>query len=268
VPYLIPGLRQAVVALSSVARWSEVTREPRAPREPGRIPVPAPARRRGEWSEDAARRLLAQAGLPVVPARLVTSADDAVKAAADIGGPVAVKIVSPGILHKSDIGGVRLHVPADEDAVRAAYQAVTAAAGSVPDAVVEGVLISPMRGGGTELLVGVVRDRQWGLMLAVAIGGVFVEVLRDSALAPLPITEPQALRLLGKLRGRAVLDGHRGGAPADLDALAAVIARVGDLAVALGDDLESLEVNPLRVDGATVEALDAVVTWAAKGDAA
>jgi acyl-CoA synthetase (NDP forming) len=268
VPYLIPGLRQAVVALSGVARWSEATREPRAPWVPGHIPVPAPARRRGEWSEDAARRLLTEAGIPVVPARLAGSADDAVKAAADIGGPVAVKIVSPGILHKSDIGGVRLNVPADEDAVRGAYQAVTAAAASVPGTVVEGVLISPMRGGGTELLVGVVRDRQWGPMLAVAIGGVFVEVLRDSALAPLPITPPQAVRLLGKLRGRAVLDGHRGGAPADLDALAAVIARIGDLAVALGEDLESLEVNPLRVDGATVEALDAVVTWVVKGDAA
>ena len=121
-----------------------------------------------------------------------------------------------------------------------------------------------MRRGGTELLVGVVRDRQWGAMLAVALGGVFVEVLRDSALATLPVTPEQARRMLGRLRGRAALDGIRGAAPADLDALAAVIARVGDLALALGDDLESLEINPLRVDGTTIEALDAVVTWARK----
>ena len=91
-------------------------------------------------------------------------------------------------------------------------------------------------------------------------------VLQDSAIAPLPVTPAQAADLLGKLRGRAVLTGVRGAAPADLDALAVVIARIGDLALALGGDLESLEVNPLLVDGARIEALDAVVTWTTKGE--
>ena len=259
VRYIIPGLRQAVVALRNVAWWSDATRARYAETPPAPVPVPAPGRRRGKWSEHAARALLAEAGVPVVPARLAGSADEAVKAAADLGGPLSVKIVSADILHKSDIGGVRLDVPADEDAVRAAYRAVTEAA---PDgARIEGVLVSPMRRGGTELLVGVVPDPQWGPVLAVAIGGLFVEVLRDSALAPLPVTPGQACRLLDRLRGRAVLDGVRGAAPADRDALTAVIARIGDLALALGDDLESLEVNPLLVDGTRIEALDAVVTW-------
>jgi len=263
VRYVIPGLRQAVVALRNVAWWSEATRNPDAQAPPALVPVPDPARRRGTWSEHAARALLAEAGIPVVPARLAASADEAVKAAADLGGPLSVKIVSADILHKSDIGGVRLDVPADEDAVRAAYRAVTAAA---PDgARIEGVLVSPMRRGGAELLVGVVRDPQWGPVLAVAIGGLFVEVLRDSALAPLPVTPGQAGRLLDRLRGRAVLDGVRGAAPADRHALTAVIARIGDLALALGDSLESLEVNPLLVDGARIEALDAVVTWREHG---
>jgi succinyl-CoA synthetase beta subunit len=191
----------------------------------------------------------------------VTSAEDAVSVAAGYGGPVALKVVSPQILHKSDIGGVRLNVPAGEQAIRDAYAAVTAAAAAVDGADVEGVLVSPMRAGGTELLAGVVRDPHWGPVLAVALGGVFVEVLADSALAPLPVTPGQAGRLLGQLRGRAVLAGSRGAAPADLGALAEVISRIGDLALALGDELESLEVNPLRVDGAAIEALDAVVTW-------
>ena len=265
VPYVIPGLRQAVVALRNVGWWSDATRDAElgAP-VAGAIPVPRGAPRQGQWSEDAARRLLLDAGIPVVPARLVTSGDDAVKAAAEFGGPVCLKVVSPQILHKTDIGGVRLDVPADEDAVRAAFSAVATAAARVDGASVEGVLVSPMRKGGTELLVGVVRDPHWGPMLAVAIGGVLVEVLKDSALAPLPVTPGQARALLDKLRGRAVFDGVRGAAPADRDALAAVIARVGDLALALGDDLESLEINPLRVDGAAVEALDAVVTWTRK----
>jgi acetate---CoA ligase (ADP-forming) len=280
VPYVIPGLRQAVVALRNVAWWSEATRAsgglggvvpPGASRTPDAgkpsvpvaVPVPGSARRRGKWSEHDARTLLSDAGIPVVPARLAGSAEEAVKAAADFGGPLSVKIVSADILHKSDIGGVQLDVSPGEEAVRAAYRAVTAAA---PDgARIDGVLVSPMRRGGTELLVGVVRDPQWGPVLAVAIGGLFVEVLRDSALAPLPVTPGQAGRLLDRLRGRAVLDGVRGAAPADRDALTAVIARIGDLALALGEDLESLEVNPLLADGARIEALDAVLTWREHG---
>jgi acyl-CoA synthetase (NDP forming) len=272
VGYSITGLSHAVTALRNVAWWSGVTRDAASrdstaapPATPVPVPVPPPGLRRGQWSEDAARRLLADAGIPVVPARLASSAGDAVKAAAEIGGPVCVKVVSPQVIHKTDIGGVLLDVPADSDAIRAAYASVTAAAAGVDGAVVEGVLISPMRRGGTELLAGVVRDPQWGLVLAVALGGVFVEVLRDSALAPLPVGPARAREMLGRLRGRAVLSGTRGSAPASLDALAAVIARLGDLAMALGDDLESLEINPLRVDGATIEALDAVVTWTDRG---
>jgi acyl-CoA synthetase (NDP forming) len=292
VPYAIPGLRQAVVALRNVAWWSAASRpaagepgsladpavtvgqvEPAvAAGAPGSVVAPRPSdpavaaaaavrERRGQWSEEVARRLLEAAGIPVVPARLAASAEEAVKAAAAYGGPVCLKVVSPQVTHKTDIGGVRLDVPLDESAVTAAYTAVTAAAAAVDGAVVEGVLVSPMRRGGTELLVGVVADPQWGPVLAVALGGVFVEVVQDSVLTPLPVTASRARELLGRLRGRAVLDGARGGAPADLDALAAVIARVGDLAVALGDDLAALEVNPLRADGAVIEALDALVTW-------
>ncbi|MBV9002054.1 MAG: acetate--CoA ligase family protein, partial [Solirubrobacterales bacterium] len=185
-------------------------------------------------------------------------------AALDLGQPLALKIVSPDILHKSDIGGVRLDVPPDEPAVRAAYAAVTAAAAAVPDARLDGVLVSPMRRGGVELLVGVVRDPQWGPMLAVAFGGIYVEILHDSVLSPLPVTTGQARSMLERLRGIALLKGARGGTPADLDAVAAAVTRVGDLALALGGDLESLEINPLRVDGSDVEALDAVVTWTRK----
>ena len=264
VRYVIPGLRQAMVALRNLAWWSEVTRAQatgHAAKAVPPVPVPAPDERRGQWSELQARRLLSDAGLPVVPGRVATSADEAVKAAAEIGGSLAVKIVCAEIVHKSDLGAVRLGVPADESAVREAYRAVTAAATAARRTATAEVLISPMRTGGTELLVGVLRDPVWGPVLAVAIGGIFVEILQDSALAPLPVTPAQARRMLGTLRGRALLDGARGAPPADLAALSAVIARIGDLALALGDELESLEVNPLWVDGATIEALDAVVTW-------
>jgi acyl-CoA synthetase (NDP forming) len=261
VPYTIPGLRQMIVALGRVGWWSERTRALTA--EPARsvadLPVPARRARTGAWSEAAARRMLAEAGIPVVPAALARSADEAAKAAAEFGGPVALKVCSPQILHKSDVGGVRLGVSGGD--VRAAYEDVAGAAETVDDAEFEGVLVSPMRSGGVELLVGVVRDAQWGPILAVALGGVFVEVLKDAALTPLPVTPERAEHLLRGLRAAAVLDGVRGGAPADVPALAEVVSRIGDLALALGDELESLEVNPLRVEGSVIEALDAVVTW-------
>jgi acyl-CoA synthetase (NDP forming) len=260
VPHTIPGLRQAVVALRNLGWWSEVTRgvDAAPARHRDTVPVPDTSARRGPWSEAAARDLVSRAGIPVVPAEVVNSGDEAVKVAAELEGPVALKVVSPDILHKSDIGGVRLGVTGDE-AVRKAHDEIIAAAPA--DASVDGVLVSPMRSGGAELLVGVVRDPQWGPMLAVAIGGVFVEVLGDSSVSPLPVSPPRARELVERLRGAALLRGARGTPAADLDALAEVIARVGDLALALGDDLESLEINPLRVSGDVVEALDAVVTW-------
>jgi acyl-CoA synthetase (NDP forming) len=261
VPYVLPGLRSAVFALQRIGVWSQRIQDfTSSPSERPTPPVPAGSERRGAWSEDQARQLLVDAGIPVVPARLVTSPEEAAAAAAELDGPVALKIVSPDILHKSDIGGVRLGVQGGE-AVRDAYAAVVAAAATVPAARVHGVLVSPMRAPATELLVGVVRDPQWGPMLAVALGGILVEVLGDSALSPLPVTPGTARRMLGSLRGAAVLHGVRGSAPADLDALADVVSHIGDLALALGDELVSLEVNPLRVDGSTIEALDVVVEW-------
>ena len=262
IPHSVCGLAQAVSALSRVAWWSGVTREmaEQPPAPPPPTAFPEVTDRTGSWSEERARALLAAAGIPVVPGRTVQTAVEAVAAAAEFDGPVALKLVSPDVLHKSDVGGVRLDVRGEGE-VRAAFEEVRAAGGAVAGARVDGVLVSPMRRGGIELLVGVVRDPGWGPTLAVALGGIFVEVLRDSALSPLPVTPARARHLLESLRGAAVLAGTRGARPADLDRLAATVARVGDLALALGDDLESIEINPLWVDGCEIEALDAVVTW-------
>jgi acetate---CoA ligase (ADP-forming) len=262
VPYVLPGLRQAVTALSNVAWWSGLTGD-RAPDAVRPVVAVAAERRRGAWTEIEARALLADAGIPMVPGHLATSEDDAAKLAAEFGGPVALKIVSTNILHKSDIGGVRLGI-VGEQAARRAYADVAASALKVPGAVVDGVLVTPMRSGGIELLVGAVQDPQWGPMLAVAVGGIFVEVLGDSVLAPLPVSTARATEMLRGMRASALFDGVRGGRPVDVDEVASVIRRIGDLAVALGGELESLEVNPLWVNGSTIEALDAVVTWSLK----
>jgi acetate---CoA ligase (ADP-forming) len=259
VPHAIPGLKQSVTALGALTWWSQAT-GPSAPTPSLAEPVAVPSTD-GPWSELDARQALSAAGVPVVPATLARSADEAVLAARHYAAPVAMKIASPDILHKSDIGAVLLNVTGD-DAVREAYDRITAAVEmKAADASIEGILLSPMRSGGVEMLVGVTRDPQWGLIMAVAVGGIFVEILDDAALATLPVTPEQAGRLVNQLRAAALLRGARGTAAADLTALARVIARIGDLALALGDRLESLEVNPLRVDGGDIEALDALVTW-------
>jgi hypothetical protein len=123
------------------------------------------------------------------------------------------------------------------------------------------VLVQPYRTGGVELITGIVRDPAWGLMLAVGLGGIWVEVLQDAALRPLPVSADEVAGALAGLRGAAVLRGARGAPPADLPRVAAVIADIAAVAAGLGDRLESLEVNPLLVRGDQVEALDALITW-------
>jgi succinyl-CoA synthetase beta subunit len=176
--------------------------------------------------------------------------------AGELYGEAAVKAVSSSLIHKTDIGAVRLGV-LGADQMRASFRAVSAAAGQREPA----VLVTPMRRGGIELLVGVVRDVQWGLLLAVGLGGIWAEILDDASVRRLPVDQAEVARMLDELRGRRLLDGYRGGPPADLDAVAAVICRVGALAAAIGDELESLEINPLYVRGAETEALDVTVSW-------
>ena len=210
-------------------------------------------------SEAEALKLLEDNGVPVVPTRTAADAEDAVAAARELGFPVAVKVASADIVHKSDLGGVVLDV-ADETAVRVAFDSVTAAARAT-GAHVEGVLVAPMRRGGVELIAGVVRDPEWGLMLAVGLGGVWVNVLDDSSLRRLPVVAEDVVAMLGELRGRALLDGFRGAPAADVERVAEVVADLASLAARLGPRLESIEVNPLRVEGDSIEALDAAVIW-------
>nr|WP_237182647.1 acetate--CoA ligase family protein [Roseomonas marmotae] len=255
-PYLACGLDLAVTALSGSARWSERLRQP--PAGAAKPPVAEPERPR---SEHTALRCLARHGVPVVPAVLAKDAEQAVQAAEAMDGAVVLKIASPDIGHKSDMGGVALGLRGAE-AVRDAHARIRAAAEAhAPQAAVEGVLVAPMRPRGIELFVGVTRDPQWGAVLAVGLGGVWVEVLKDVALRLLPVDAAEVRRMLASLRGAAMLAGQRGIPAADLDAVAEAVARIGDAALAFGPDLAALDVNPLWVRGDQVEALDALCIW-------
>ena len=196
--------------------------------------------------------------MPVVPGELVRSADEAAEAAQRIGLPVAMKICSAQITHKSDIGGVALGLSSEAE-VRAAYDKIRAAGAAVPGAVVDGILVTAMRPGGVELLAGITVDPTFGPVLAVGLGGIWVEVLQDASLRVLPVGPAEVKRMLTELRGLPLLQGGRGTPPADLDAVAEAITSIGQAATSLGGALSALEVNPLWVSGDQVEALDVLV---------
>ncbi len=264
-PLLPGGVDRGLQALGKAMWWSEHFRHAQAqqasaPQEA--MPAPSVSKTAvGTWSEAQARSLLEEYEIPVIPARLVTTAEQAVEVAREVGYPVALKVASPDIVHKSDIGGVQLNLQ-DEQEVREAFGQIMQAAGSVkPAARLEGVLVSPMRSGGVELLVGIVRDPTWGQVMAVGLGGIWVEILKDTSLRVLPVTHEDVQAMLAELQGVKLLQGARGSKPADLEALVEVIYHTAELAQALKADLESLEINPLRVDGSQIEALDAVITW-------
>lgn len=211
-------------------------------------------------SEREALDYLEGKGVSTPPRVCAPTAGEAVAAWRTMGCPVVLKIASPAILHKSDIGGVRLDLN-DEGAITAAFDEIMAAARKAhPDAPIEGCLVMAMRPKGTELFVGTARSA-WGPVIAVGLGGVWIEALADTSLRLLPIDEAEAEAMLGELRGSRLLDGYRGQPAADRAAIARQIKAIGDAALGLGPDLVALEVNPLLVRGAEVEALDALAVW-------
>jgi acyl-CoA synthetase (NDP forming) len=275
--FLLPGMDLGLSALARALDWQENRGRAGLGADPGSASaapaagtadaeraaavIPARAAAGGAWSEAEAREFLAAAGVPVVPGGLAASADEAVALARDVGLPVALKVCSAQITHKSDIGGVVLGLSSEAE-VRAAYAKVSDAGAAVPGAAVDGVLVTPMRAGGVELLAGVSVDPTFGPVLAVGLGGVWVEVLMDTSLRVLPADAAEVRRMLGELRGSALLRGARGAEPANIDAVAESIAAIGRAALSLGGALRALEVNPLRVSGDQVEALDALIITA------
>lgn len=262
--YLACGLDRALSGLAGAFWWSQRQRE-----HASRTVAPAVQRNVSDErprSEREALDFLLRQGVPVVPASLAADADQAVAVARALGGPVVIKVASPDIAHKSDIGGVALNLQGD-DAVRDAFTRVMAAAREhCPGAHIEGVIVAPMRERGIELFVGYTCDPQWGPILAVGLGGVWVEVLEDVALRSLPVDAGEIKRMLAGLRGTKLLTGQRGVPAADLDSVASAIARIAEAIPCLGPELEALDVNPLWVRASQVEALDALFVWRAPED--
>jgi acyl-CoA synthetase (NDP forming) len=212
-------------------------------------------------TEMASKALLARYGVKLPPEALARSEDDAAAAAGRISGPVALKVQSPDIVHKTEAGAVLLGL-VGEAAVRGGYRAVLERARAAhPEAHVDGVLVQAMARRGLEMILGVSRDADFGPMLMVGLGGIHVEVLRDVAFAPVPLGTDAALALLGELRGAALLDGVRGAPPADKTALVQLMVALSRFAADHADAIAEIDLNPVIVhaQGEGLTVVDALI---------
>src|SRR5262245_35759844 len=225
----------------------------------------AKASGRRQVSALEARDICAAYGIPLAPIDLATTADAAVSIARRIGFPVALKIESPDIVHKTDVGGVALALGDDAD-VRRAFERVTSAARRhAPNADIRGVVVQKMLGGGTELIVGAVTDPVFGKLTAFGLGGVLVELMGDVTFRLAPTSADEAAAMLSEIRGAKLLDGVRGSAAIDRSAVARLIENVGAL---VGDfhEVAELDFNPVLAfsDGAIAVDVRMSLDFAAK----
>ena len=200
--------------------------------------------------------ILAAYRIPVLTPRLAESSEAAAAIARNLGQPVALKIASPQISHKTDVGGVVLGLSSPTEVLAAADAMLARVRSRRPDATIQGILVQPMAPAGKELLLGAVHDAQFGPLVMVGFGGIYVEVLRDTATRLAPVSPAEALRMLDELKMAALLHGVRGEPAVDLQTLAETISRFGQLIVDC-PDLAEVELNPLVVTPTGVVAIDA-----------
>lgn len=248
---------RAIAAVAALVRFGRAFAQQPAGAPPALPPaaLPPPVKAVGEAE---AKRILASAGIPVAEDIVALSVEEAVAAGEKLGFPVVLKINSPDIQHKSEIGGVALNL-GGKSAVALAYVELMARARKHrPDARLEGVLVSPMVMGGVECILGVQRDPVFGPAVVFGLGGIFVEVMKDSVLRLAPFSTGEAMDMIRSIKGFPLLDGARGRPRMDQEALADALARLSAYAAANADAIESIDVNPFIVlprGGIAVDAL-------------
>jgi acetyltransferase len=218
------------------------------------------ARAQGETlTEQESKSILRAYGIAVPREMLVETPQQAARAAEQIGFPVAVKIASPDIPHKTEVGGIRLNLHSSEEVSTAAAQILSSARTAQPSARLNGVSVQAMVPAGHELVMGVRIDRQFGPLVMVGSGGIFVELLADAATALAPVSTHQAQRMLQRLRGYKLLLGYRGRPGYDVTAALDVLCRLSELASDLAEDLAEVDINPVIVGVKGAIAADALI---------
>ena len=262
--HFVGGMQHGITALGHALWWHQehqqvLTRlqEPLDVVRPIHLSEPPS----GTWPEWVARNFLQKHGIPIVPGALTTNAQEAMSAARAFGFPVALKIQANEVLHKSDVGGVMLNISSEDEVRRSFETIVQNMRGPASSSAIDGILVSPMRPPGIELLVGITRDAAWGQALVVGLGGIWTEVLNDTAVRVLPVNRDEIERMLSELRSARLLLGVRGQPRINIEHLVDIIFRISRVAQGLQDHLDALEINPLLLHGSSIEALDVLLTW-------
>ncbi len=261
--YLYPERAvKALKAMVSQKKWQEKTSLPisrfdvdsarvrraiEQARESGRL----------EFGEAEARDILAAYGIPMPKSRICKNVDEAISFAEEIGYPVVMKISSPDILHKTDIGGVKLGINGPDDVKDSFDLLVFRALRYMPDAEITGCMVQKQVKGGTEVIVGMNRDPQFGPLIMFGLGGIYVEVMKDVSFRIAPFSEPDALAMVDEIRASRLLYGVRGEKRRDIDAIVEILLRVSQLATDFPEIVE-LDINPLMVfrEGRGVSGID------------
>lgn len=239
----VEGIDAACATLAALVRFG--AREGASHAAPAVAPEPLPAE--AFATEASAKAALAAAGLPVLKEVIATSREHALAAARGLGFPLVLKIVSPDIAHKTEVGGVVIGVRSEGQLVDEYESLLARVALKAPQARITGVLVAQMVQGGTELILGTKKDPVFGPMVMVGLGGIFAEILKDVALQPAPVDESQALAMLRSLKAFPLLDGARGRAKADVQAAARAVAALSRFAVRHADSVAEIDINPLVV---------------------
>ena len=206
--------------------------------------------------EMEAKTVCMEYGIPVTKFRLAETEAEAVKFAEEIGYPVVLKIVSPDIIHKSDVGGVMLNLKNAREVRKAYKQIMENVKKRRIDAKVLGILVQEMAPPSTEVIVGVTKDPQFGHALMFGLGGIFVEVLKDVTFRIVPITEEEAREMISEVKAYPLLKGYRGMPPADINAIVQILLKTSRLAIE-HPEIKELDLNPIMVYEKGAKTVDA-----------
>jgi acyl-CoA synthetase (NDP forming) len=262
----------AARALGAMARYARWRARPRTeikhfddvnPDKVREILTKARSEGRKFLPEPEAHAVLRAYGLPMTRSSLVKDEAEAVRAAKEIGFPVAMKIVSPDIVHKVDVGGVKLNLESEDDVKSAYSNLISRVKAANPDADIWGVFIQDMVRGGKETILGMKRDPQFGGLLMFGLGGIYVEVFRDVTFRIAPIRELSAKHMIEGIKGIKLLRGFRGEPPSDIDAIATSLRRLSQLVIDF-PEIGEMDINPLIVlpSGSGARVVDARILLA------
>lgn len=254
---MVEGIDAACATLAALMRFGARGPAPAAAFDIARSPLDADA----FATEASAKGVLAEAGLPVPQEVIVATRDQALAAARRLGFPLVLKIVSPDIAHKTEVGGVFVGVRSEAQLIEEYDRLLERVALNAPQARIAGVLLAQMVQGGVELILGTTQDPVFGPMVMVGLGGIFAEILQDVSLQPAPVDEVRATEMLRSLKAFPLLDGARGRPKADVQAAAQAIAALSRFAVRHAQSVAEIDINPLMVldQGRGAYALDALL---------